>query len=55
MPNIELGKYAGYIWPPYVLSVVVIAALAADVVLRSRYWKRKVERLQAARERRKAR
>ena len=26
MPNLELGKYAVYIWPSYVATVLVIGA-----------------------------
>jgi heme exporter protein D len=47
MPNFELGKYALYIWPPYLISALVIGALVIDTVLRARRWKREVERLEA--------
>jgi heme exporter protein D len=47
MPNFELGKYALYIWPPYLISVLVIGALVIDTLLRTRRWKREVERLEA--------
>jgi heme exporter protein D len=53
MPNLELGKYAAYIWPPYLVSILVIAGMVADTVLRSRHWKRQVERREAARAARK--
>jgi heme exporter protein D len=47
MPNFELGKYAVYIVPAYLISAVVIAALVADTLLRARRWKREVERREA--------
>jgi heme exporter protein D len=47
MPNLELGKYAAYIWPPYLISALVIGALVADTLRRTRRWKREVERREA--------
>lgn len=52
MPNLELGKYAFYIWPPYIVSALVVAALVADTLLRGRRWKREVERREAAKDKR---
>jgi heme exporter protein D len=49
-PNLELGKYAAYIWPPYVVSALVIVGAVLDTVLRARRWKREVERLQRLRD-----
>jgi len=54
MPNFEFGKYALYILPPYIVSVLVIAGLAADSLLRARRWKREVERREAAKKPAKA-
>jgi heme exporter protein D len=48
MPNFELGKYAIYIWPPYVITALVIGAFVLDSVLRARHWKREVERREAS-------
>lgn len=53
IPNADLGKYAVYVWPPYVISLAVIAWLAADSLLRSRRWKREVERREALKARRR--
>ena len=47
MPNLELGKYAIYIAPPYLISALVIAALVVDTLLRARRWKREVARREA--------
>lgn len=46
-PNFDLGKYAAYIVPAYLISAAVIAGLVADTVLRARRWKREVERREA--------
>jgi heme exporter protein CcmD len=54
MPNLEFGKYAAYIVPAYLISVVVVAGLVADTLLRARHWRREVERREAARDRKKA-
>ena len=53
MPNLELGKYAIYIWPPYLISALVIAALVVDTLLRARRWKRAVEQREAPKDSRK--
>jgi heme exporter protein CcmD len=50
MPNLELGKYAFYIWPPYIVSALVIGGLTLDTLLRARRWKREVERREAAKD-----
>lgn len=47
MPNFELGKYAVYIAPAYAIAIIVIAAAVAETLLRTRRWKREVERLEA--------
>jgi heme exporter protein D len=47
MPNFELGKYAIYILPAYAITAVVIAIMAAETLLRTRRWRREVERLEA--------
>jgi heme exporter protein D len=47
MPNLELGKYAIYIVPAYAITALVIAVMAAETLLRTRRWRREVERLEA--------
>jgi heme exporter protein CcmD len=49
MPNLELGKYAFYIWPPYIVSALVIGGLTLDTLLRARRWKREVDRRELGR------
>jgi heme exporter protein CcmD len=53
MPNLEFGKYAAYIAPAYVISIVVIAALVIDTLARARHWKREVERREKIRDQKK--
>ncbi len=41
-----MGKYAGFVWPAYAISAVVLAALVVDSLARARSWRREAERLQ---------
>jgi heme exporter protein CcmD len=54
MPNLDFGKYAGFIAPAYLISIVVIAAAILDTLLRARHWKREVARREALRDKKKA-
>ena len=54
MPNLELGKYAAYIWPAYIISAAVIAAMVADTLMRARRWKREALRLETLKGKKKA-
>ncbi len=54
MPNLELGKYAGYILPAYAITVVIVAAIVADTLARTARWKREAERLGAERDKKRA-
>ena len=47
MIDLDMGKYAGFVWPAYAVSVLVLIALTADSLRRARKWRREVERLQA--------
>jgi heme exporter protein CcmD len=55
MPNLEFGKYAVYIVPAYLISLVVIAGMVIDSLLRARHWRREVARREAALVKKKAR
>jgi heme exporter protein CcmD len=55
MPNLEFGKYAIYIIPPYLISLVVIAGMIVDSLLRARHWRGEVARREADRDRTKPR
>lgn len=49
MSLLHVGRYAAFIWPAYGLSVLVIGALVADTLLRSRRWRRLAEKRDAVR------
>jgi heme exporter protein CcmD len=55
MPNLEFGKYAAYIVPAYLISLAVVAGMAADTLLRARHWRREVVRREAALAKKKTR
>ena len=40
-----MKDYAAYIWPAYVISIVVLGALAVASLLYSRRWKKRAEEL----------
>jgi heme exporter protein D len=44
--DLDMGAYAGFVWPAYGLSALVLGALAARVILRARRWRRALERLE---------
>ena len=39
-PNLEVGRYAVFIWPAYAISGLTLLALAADSVLRAARWRK---------------
>lgn len=49
----EMGGYAGYVWPAYALSAVVLVALLVDALRRLRNDTRALARLEAAAPRRR--
>ena len=55
MPNLEFGKYAGYVVPAYLISFAVIAGITADTLLRARHWRREVARREEALAKKKSR
>lgn len=42
--DLDMGRYGGYIWPAFAVTAVVLAALVIEALLRSRRWRREVER-----------
>jgi heme exporter protein D len=44
MPNLDVGRYAVFVWPAYAISALVLVALVVDSLLRARRWKREAER-----------
>lgn len=43
LPNLDVGKYAAFVWPAYGLSALVLLAMLADSLLRARRWRRAAE------------
>lgn len=46
MLDLDMGKYAAYVWPAFAASAVVIGWMIADSLLRARKWRRAAERLE---------
>ena len=42
-PNLEVGRYAAFIWPAYGVSALTLAALVADSLMRAARWRRAAE------------
>jgi heme exporter protein D len=45
--DLDMGKYAVFVWPAYAVTAVVLATLIADSLARARLWRREAERLDA--------
>jgi heme exporter protein D len=45
--DLDMGRYAAFVWPAWGLSAVVLAALAARALIGARRWKRELARLEA--------
>ena len=43
LPNLDVGKYAAFVWPAYGLSALALLAMLADSLLRTRRWRREAE------------
>jgi heme exporter protein D len=46
MIDLEMGKYAAYVWPAWGISAVVMAALVVRCAIVARRWKAELERLE---------
>jgi heme exporter protein D len=46
MPDLDMGRYAAFVWPAWGLSAIVLAALAARAVLAARRWSAELKRLE---------
>ena len=44
MLDLDMGKYAAFVWPAWALSAVVLAALAARAAIAARRWSAALER-----------
>ncbi len=43
MLDLDMGKYAGYVWPAYIISALVLGALIWDSLARARRWRKAAE------------
>ena len=46
MLDLDMGKYAGFVWPAFAISAVVLAALVVRAGLAARRWKAELKRLE---------
>ena len=46
MPDLDMGRYAAFVWPAWGLSALVLAALAARALLAARRWSAELKRLE---------
>ena len=49
-PNLDVGRYAVFIWPAYGVSALVLAGLVIDSLLRAARWRRAAEAERAPRD-----
>ena len=47
MPDLDMGRYAAFVWPAWGITVLVLGALIARTVAASRHWKRELAQLEA--------
>ncbi len=45
MLDLDMGRYALFVWPAWGASALVLIALAARALIASRRWKRELQRL----------
>lgn len=46
MFDLDMGRYAAFVWPAWAISAVALAALAARAGLEARRWKAELTRLE---------
>jgi heme exporter protein D len=44
MLDLDMGKYAVFVWPAWAVTVLVLGGMVFDTVSRARRWKRELER-----------
>ena len=42
--HLDMGKYAGFVWPAYALTAAVLAGMVLESLARARRWRRAAER-----------
>ena len=46
MLDLDMGRYAAFVWPAWGLSAIVLTALAARAALAARRWSAELKKLQ---------
>lgn len=46
MLDLDMGRYAAFVWPAWGLSAIVLAALAARALIAARRWSAELKRLE---------
>ena len=46
MLDLDMGRYAAFVWPAWGLSAFVLAALAARALIAARRWSAELKRLE---------
>jgi heme exporter protein D len=46
MIDLDMGRYAAFVWPAWGLSALVLAALVARAATAARRWKAELKRLE---------
>jgi heme exporter protein D len=49
MIDLDMGKYAAFVWPAWGISALVLAALAVRAVVAARRWSAELKRLEGER------
>lgn len=47
MLDLDMGKYAAFVWPAWGIAAAVLAALAARALLAARRWSAELKRLES--------
>ena len=45
MLDLDMGRYAAFVWPAWAISALVLAALAVRAILAARRWSAELRRL----------
>ncbi len=46
MFDLDMGRYAAFVWPAWGLSAIVLAALAARALIAARHWTAELKALE---------
>ena len=46
MPDLDMGRYAAFVWPAWGFSALVLSALAARALLAARRWSAELKHLE---------